>query len=174
MNAQVKTILLTVLTLSVFTIAIVELTGVSSHSLYNKFGIGTPPSHGTDLEERNQRTTEINKMPKTEIAFEQDHFDFGKVKLNTKVRHAFRFLNIGENPLMIADAQASCGCTIPSFSKAPVMPGDYGEITVEFNTAGRLGTNHKSVMVFSNAKREHVSVSFDAEVVRADGSSAGE
>lgn len=174
MNAQVKTILLTVLTLSVFTIAIVELTGVSSHSLYNKFGIGTPPSHGTDPEERNQRTEEINKMPKTEIAFEQDHFDFGKVKINTKVRHAFRFINIGENPLMIADAQASCGCTIPSFSKAPVMPGDYGEIIVEFNTAGRLGTNHKSVMVFSNAKREKVSVSFDAEVVREDGTTLEE
>lgn len=174
MNAQVKTILLTLLTLSVATIAIIELTGVSSRSLYNKFGIGQAPAHATDLDERNHRTEEINKMPKTEIAFEQDHFDFGKVKLNTKVRHAFKFTNIGENPLMIADAQASCGCTVPSFSREPVLPGATGEITVEFNTTGRLGTNHKSVMIFSNARREKISVSFEAEVVREDGSSAGE
>lgn len=165
MNKQVKTILLTILTLSVFTIAIIELTGVSSRSLYDKFNIGSGSTHGTELSERNQRAEEISKMPKTEMVFDQDHFDFGKVKIGNKVRHAFRFRNVGENPLMIADAQASCGCTIPSFSKAPVLPNGTGEITVEFNTTGRLGKNHKSVMVFSNANREKVSVSFDAEVV---------
>lgn len=165
MNKQVKTILLTILTLSVFTIAIIELTGISSRSLYDKLNIGSGSTHGTELSERNQRSEEISKMPKTEMVFDQDHFDFGKIKIGTKVRHAFRFKNVGENPLMIADAQASCGCTIPSFSKTPVLPNQGGEITVEFNTAGRLGKNHKSVMVFSNANREKVSVSFEAEVV---------
>lgn len=165
MNSQVKTILLTIVTLSLFTIAIIEVSGISTRALYNKYGLGSSPSHATDLDERGKRNEEVSKMPKTNIAFEQDHFNFGKVKMGEKVRHAFKFKNIGENPLMISDAQASCGCTVPSFSKAPVMPGEDGEITVEFNTANRKGENHKSVMVFSNATRDKIAISFDAEVV---------
>lgn len=165
MNAQVKTILLTILTLSVFTIALVELSGVSSRALFNKYGIGDPPPHATELQERNERDERVRNMPRTAIDFPENKFDFGKVKEGTKVKHAFKFKNTGENPLMISDAIASCGCTVPSFSKAPVMPGDEGEIVVEFNTKGRKGNNHKSVIVVSNADRERVSISFDAEVV---------
>jgi hypothetical protein len=65
---------------------------------------------------------------------------------------------------MISDALASCGCTVPSFSKEPVLPGNDGEILVEFNTKGRKGKNHKSVIIVSNANQEKVSISFDAEV----------
>jgi hypothetical protein len=165
MNPQIKTILLTVLTLSLFTIAIVELSGVSSRALFNKYGIGAPPPHATDLEERNARQEAVKKMPKTAIFFLEDKYNFGKVKEGEKVKHAFKFKNTGEHPLMISDAIASCGCTVPSFSKAPVLPGDEGEIVVEFNTSGRKGNNHKSVIVVSNADRERVSVSFDAEVI---------
>lgn len=164
MNAQVKTILLTVLTLSVFTIAIVELTGVSSRALFNKYGIGPQPASSTDTDERTAREKAVKSMPETAIYFYEEQFDFGKVKEGEKVRHAFKFKNLGENPLMISDAKASCGCTVPSFSKEPVLPGKEGEIIVEFNSKGRKGKNHKSVMVFSNADREKVSVSFDAEV----------
>lgn len=165
MNAQVKTILLTLFTLSLLTIAIVELSGVSSRALFNKYGIGSPSPHATELDERNSRDAMVKKMPKTAIFFEEDKFNFGKVKDGEKVKHAFKFKNIGQHPLMISDAQASCGCTVPSFSREPVLPGNEGEIMVEFNTKGRKGNNHKNVMVFSNADRERVSVSFDAEVV---------
>lgn len=172
MNTQLKTILLTLITLSLLTIAAIEITGISSRSLYSKYNIGTAPSHATDMEERTDRMNQISKMAKTKIGFQEDYFDFGKVKIGEKVTHSFKFTNIGESPLMIADAQASCGCTVPSFSKAPVLPGDDGEIIVEFNTAGRLGNNHKNVMVFSNADNERVSISFDAEVV--DTAASGE
>jgi len=164
MNTQVKTILLTALTLSLFTIAIVELSGVSSRALFNKYGIGNPPPHATDLDERNQRTDMVSKMPKTNIYLIDQKFDFGKIKEGEKVRHAFKFKNTGQHPLVISDAIASCGCTVPSFSKEPVLPGNDGEIMVEFNTKGRKGKNHKNVLIVSNANQEKVSVSFEAEV----------
>lgn len=164
MNPQVKTVLLTILTLSLLTIALIELSGVSSKALFNKYGIGSASPYGTELQERNARDEKVKKMPKTAIFFEQDKFDFGKIKEGAKVKHAFKFKNTGQHPLMIADAVASCGCTIPSFSREPVLPGNEGEITVEFNTQGRKGHNHKNVMVISNADRERVSVSFEAEV----------
>jgi hypothetical protein len=165
MNPQIKTILLTILTLSLFTIAIIELTGVSSRALFNKFGIGTPPPHATDLAERNEREALVKKLPKTNIYLLEQKYDFGKVKEGEKVKHVFKFKNTGQEPLMISDAIASCGCTVPSFSKQPVLPGDDGEIMVEFNTKGRKGKNHKNVIIVSNAAQEKVSVSFEAEVV---------
>lgn len=156
--------MLTVLTLSLFTIAIIELTGVSSRALFNKYGVGTPSTHGTELDERNDRDAMVKKLPKTNIYLLEQKFDFGKVKEGEKVRHAFKFKNTGENPLVISDAMASCGCTVPSFSKEPVLPGNDGEIMVEFNTKGRKGKNHKNVIIVSNANQEKVSVSFEAEV----------
>ncbi|WP_162902789.1 DUF1573 domain-containing protein [Taibaiella koreensis] len=164
MNAQVKTILLTILTLSVFTIAIVELSGVSSRALFNKYGVGSPPPHATELEERNARDKEVKTMPKTSVSFTEAHYDFGKVKEGGKIKHAFKFKNTGQHPLMISDVITSCGCTVPSFSKEPVLPGKEGEVVAEFNTKGRVGKNHKSLIVVSNSDPERVSLSFEAEV----------
>lgn len=164
MNPQVKTILLTVLTLSVFTIAIIELTGVSTRALYNKYGIGSPPPHATELEERTARESEVKKMPKTVMAFTEQSYDFGKVKVGGKITHAFKFKNTGDHPLMISDVITPCGCTVPTFSKEPVLPGKEGEIMVEFNTQGRVGKNHKALIVVSNAMQDRISISFDAEV----------
>lgn len=164
MNAQLKTILLTVLTLSVFTIALVELSGVSQRALFNKYGIGKETGHNTELDERSSRESRVKTMPKTKMVFPEDKFNFGKIKEGDKVRHAFKFKNLGDNPLMISDAIASCGCTVPSFSKEPILPGGEGEILVEFNSANRKGHQSKNVIIVSNADREKISVSFEAEV----------
>ncbi len=164
MNTQVKTILLTVLTLSVLTIALVEISGVSQRALFNKYGIGTQSGHSTELDERNEREAKVKEMPKTKMVIPEDKFNFGKIKEGEKVRHAFKFKNLGENPLMISDAIVSCGCTVPSFSKDPILPGGEGEIMVEFNSAGRKGHQQKNVLIVSNADREKISVSFEAEV----------
>ncbi len=128
MNAQIKTVLLTVLTLSVFTIALVELSGVSQRALFNKYGIGKETGHSTELDERNGREARVKAMPKTKMVFPEDKFNFGKIKEGEKVRHAFKFKNLGDNPLMISDAIASCGCTVPSFfQRADIARGRRGD-----------------------------------------------
>ena len=164
MNTQVKTILLTVLTLSVLTIALVEISGVSQRALFNKYGIGTQSGHSTELDERNEREAKVKEMPKTKMVIPEDKFNFGKIKEGEKVRHAFKFKNLGENPLMISDAILSCGCTVPSFPKDLILLGGEGEVLVEFNSAGRKGHQQKNVLIVSNADREKISVSFEAEV----------
>jgi len=168
MNSQLKTVLLTVLTLSAVTIALVELSGVSATALFNKYGIGSEQqhdhTHDEGLEDRNALQEKVQAMPKTSITFEEDKFNFGTIKEGEVVRHTYKFTNTGSNPLLISDAIASCGCTVPSFPKTPVMPGNQGEILVEFNSKGRKGKNNKSVIIVSNADREKVSVSFEVEV----------
>ncbi len=166
MNKQLKTILLTVLTLSVFAIALVELSGVSSTALFNKYGIGEGGSHvHHDESEIEMREKKANEMPKTNISFDDTKHDFGTITEGEKVRHAYHFKNTGDNPLFITKAVASCGCTVPSYPKEPIPPGGEGEIVVEFNSQNRVGHQQKNVLVYSNAQESSMSIGFTAEVV---------
>ncbi|HQE12273.1 MAG TPA: DUF1573 domain-containing protein [Flavipsychrobacter sp.] len=155
MNQQLKAVLLTVLTLSCFVIALVELSGISKTAFFNKF-------NATESSEAAIKNTSY--LPKTIIEFDSIHHNFGNIKEGEKVTHAFKFKNIGNKPLVISDARASCGCTVPSYPKEPIMPESGGEIVVEFNSDGRPGHQHKGVMVYSNAQEAAIQVTFDADV----------
>src|SRR5687768_16817628 len=56
--------------------------------------------------------------------------DFGKITDGEKVEYSFRFKNSGKNPLIITNASASCGCTVPEKPEAPIKPGETGFIKV--------------------------------------------
>lgn len=89
-------------------------------------------------------------MAKTNAAFETEEHDFGKVTDGDIVRHTFTFTNTGDNPLVIQRAKASCGCTVPQWTKEPVAPGEKGEINVEFNSKGKVGMQTKTITVTAN------------------------
>lgn len=167
MNSQLKTILLTVLTLSMLTIALVELSGVSSSALFNKYGIGRGGSseNAVTVDEGSQRHKKAMQMAKTEMSFTDTKHNFGQIREGEIVKHAFHFRNSGKAPLLISQAVASCGCTVPSFPKEPIPPGGEGDITVEFNSKHRKGHQQKNVLIFSNASLEKVSVGFEADVI---------
>ena len=166
MNTTIKTILLTVLTLSVFAIALVELSGVSSHALFNKYNIGDGHEPEAKIDQA-KRDEEVKNMPKTIIEVPETHFDFGNIKEGEKVRHTYMIKNAGENPLLISNVQVSCGCTAPFFPKDPIPPGKTGEITLEFNSAGKHDTVNKNAMIFSNATIDRVSIGFTAVVEKS-------
>jgi hypothetical protein len=88
--------------------------------------------------------------PTTTIKYEQESFDFGVVDEGEVVTHVFKFKNTGTEPLTITNAKASCGCTVPNWSKEPVAPGANGEIKVEFNSKGKPGNQSKRVTVTGN------------------------
>ena len=91
----------------------------------------------------------IEDAPKFE--FEKDIFDFGVVTEGETVQTSFKFKNTGNTPLIITDATATCGCTVPEYPKTPIKPGEKGEIKVVFNTLGKLGMQDKVVTITSNA-----------------------
>ncbi len=175
-NRKYKIILLTILTLSVFVIAIVELTGISDHSigwwrnrhdgeanLYDRYN--NKVYHGEIYpEETRTRDELVRDMPKTTMQFYETKYSFGSITQGSVVKHAFRFKNTGQNPLMIAKSDVTCGCTVPGFPKDAIAPGQEGEITVEFNSANKYGYQEKSVVVHSNAMPESVSIKIDADI----------
>jgi hypothetical protein len=161
MNQQLKAVLLTVLTLSVFVIALVELSGVSKTALINKF-------EGNDEHVHDHGNTSTkpaaSNLPKTTMEFTDTKHSFGTITEGEKVSHAYKFKNTGTNPLIISNAIASCGCTVPSYPKEPIPPGGEGKIVVEFNSTGRPGHQQKNVIVHSNAELEAMSIGFDVDV----------
>lgn len=87
----------------------------------------------------------------TVVNFKTTEYDFGKIKEGEKVRTTFKFTNTGKEPLIITNAQGSCGCTVPSWPKEPIAVGKSGEIEVEFNSEGKSGEQTKTVDLRANA-----------------------
>jgi len=100
------------------------------------------------------------------LKFTKETHDFGKVEQGKPVTHVFEFKNTGTDPVVINDAQASCGCTKPSFSREPIMPGKTGSISATYNAAA-AGPFNKSVTVTSNAEAGQSVLYLKGEVVSA-------
>lgn len=98
------------------------------------------------------------------IKFEEEIFEFKKVKEGDKVEHNFKFTNVGKSPLIISSATATCGCTIPESPKEPILPGKDGLIKVVFNTKGKPGINDKVITINSNANPTITSVHLVGDV----------
>ncbi|EMR02234.1 DUF1573 domain-containing protein [Cesiribacter andamanensis] len=90
--------------------------------------------------------------PVAAITYEKTEYDFGTVKEGTVVEHVYKFKNSGDVPLVIQSAVASCGCTVPDYSKKPIPPGQSGEIKVRFDSATRPGIQNKTVTVTANTE----------------------
>lgn len=80
------------------------------------------------------------------VKFEKETVDFGTAKLNKPVTVEFKFTNVSDAPVIIENAQPSCGCTTPDWTKAPVLPGKEGIIKATYNSA-ILGPVNKTVFV---------------------------
>jgi len=98
------------------------------------------------------------------LKFAKETHDFGKVEQGKPVTYVFEFKNTGTDPVVINDAQASCGCTKPSWTREPVMPGKTGNVSATFNAAA-AGPFNKSVTVTSNAEAGQTVLYLKGEVV---------
>ncbi|MFC0263080.1 DUF1573 domain-containing protein [Fontibacter flavus] len=84
------------------------------------------------------------------FSFQEMEYDFGTIDEGKVVEHVFKFTNDGEAPLVISNITASCGCTSPDWSKAPIKPGDEGYVKVVFNSTAKPGTQAPTVTIQAN------------------------
>jgi len=103
------------------------------------------------------KTTKIAKVviPKVEGAgmyFESETIDYGTIAANSDGKREFVFTNNGNKPLIITNAQGSCGCTVPTYSKEPILPGAKGVIGVNYDTSRAGQPFDKTVTITSNAE----------------------
>lgn len=123
------------------------------------------------------KTSELIKNPATasgktnlenlaKIEFEETEYEFGEIKEGAVVNHSYKFKNVGDYPLMITSARSTCGCTIPKFPREPIEPGAGGEISVRFNSEGKLGSQLKPITITANTYPADTKIFIKGSVVK--------
>ena len=176
MKENLKTLSLIIIALSVFAIAVIDILKLTMPREGDDSGEKKFPTNFIDKKdspgpiqnalgenpETNQRLTDTIL---TTIEFPEEIFNFGNIYEGDIVKHDFKFTNTGKHPLVIRGAKASCGCTIPSFNKEPIMPGKQGVISVQFNSDGKGGKQLKSIHVTANTIPNYTVIEISANVL---------
>ena len=98
----------------------------------------------------------VSAQGKADIKFDKTSHNFGTFSENDPVVSCvFTFTNVGDAPLVIHQAVASCGCTVPEYTQEPVLPGKTGTVKITYNGTGKYpGHFKKSITLRTNAKTE--------------------
>jgi hypothetical protein len=104
-----------------------------------------------------------------QITFAEASHDFGDITQGTKVEYTFKFENTGTEPLILSNVLTTCGCTASSWPREPIAPGKESEITVTFNSAGKMGKQNKVITVVSNGVNPQERVKIVTNVLPAKG-----
>ncbi|MGB5980354.1 MAG: DUF1573 domain-containing protein [Cyclobacteriaceae bacterium] len=118
-----------------------------------------PPAQQVNLQQ------EKPEGPLPAISFEKEEHDFGTINEGDVVEHTFAFTNTGEKPLIISNASASCGCTVPEWPKQPIPPGKTGEIKARFNSTGKPNQQNKTITITANTFPEKNTLRIKANVM---------
>ena len=102
------------------------------------------------------------------IKFLEETHDFGEVIEGKLASHEFVVSNMGNQPLILSNVQASCGCTSPVWSKEPIMPGKSGIVKAMYNSVGRPGQFNKSLTITSNAANGTKTVFVKGNVIKKE------
>ena len=86
------------------------------------------------------------------ISFDKKEYDFGTVNEGDVVKTTFKVTNAGQTDLIIINAQPSCGCTVPTWPRTPIKPGDTADINVKFNTSGKPNRQSKTITLTTNTE----------------------
>lgn len=112
--------------------------------------------------------TDAQKKKVSDVAkFDKDTYDFGKIKQNVPATATFIITNISKDPIIIEQANPTCGCTISDYTKTPIAPGKTGTIHATYNAAA-VGAIHKTLTVKISGIDEIKSISLAGEVVAAE------
>ena len=84
------------------------------------------------------------------ISFTESTYDFGAIEEGPDYTHVFKFKNTGKAPLIINTVNTPCGCTVPTWTKEPILPGKTGEIKATYHAAGKNGSFTKTLSVQTN------------------------
>lgn len=87
------------------------------------------------------------------MEFDQRSYEFGTVDEGDVIEGTFKITNSGKSDLVILSAKASCGCTVPTWPKDPIKPGETADLTFKFNTRGKPNKQNKSITIKSNAEK---------------------
>lgn len=158
-NFKMKRLILLINVLFVFSILSCNNSNFNDNGLLSTDMINNPiADKDTILDE--------SELPK--FKFEETSFDFGVLVEGEKVKHSFKYKNVGNTDLIISSVSTTCGCTVPSFSKKPLKPGQEEELEVVFSSSGKHGMQHKTITILANTQPNRTYLEIISEVVAPD------
>lgn len=114
-------------------------------------------------------STEVVFAQKALMTCEKSVHQFGQIPEDGgNVSHTFEIKNEGTGPLVIVNVSATCGCTIPEWTKTPIAPGKTGTVKVTYNPTNRPGNFIKSVRVYGQGIRNGMVLTIRGSVVKAE------
>jgi len=119
----------------------------------------------TDVIHNTATSTKSSHSGTPVFSFDKDHHNFENVFRGEKVSFAFQFKNTGDGDLVISNAEAACGCTVPEYPKTAIKPGEKGVIMVTFDTGGRQGVQTKSIKLIANTVPNIYTIRVSANVI---------
>ncbi|WP_276133591.1 DUF1573 domain-containing protein [Polluticoccus soli] len=108
-------------------------------------------------------TAPASNLKPEDVVFATETHDFGTIPEGPAAEYEFSFTNKGKEPLIIQQVHASCGCTTPSYSKEPVLPGQTGKVKASYSTVGRPNAFTKTITVVSNAGTKMLTIKGEVE-----------
>lgn len=117
-----------------------------------------------NVTQANQRDKQIS-LGAPEIKFDREVHDFGSVKEGVLVETTFEVTNTGKSDLVITDAKATCGCTVPDWPRKPIKPGATDKIKVTFDTSGKPNKQSKTVTLTTNTFKGQEQVKITGMVI---------
>lgn len=91
--------------------------------------------------------------PGPQMTLESTEVDYGLILEDSDPFRYFKFVNTGDEPLVIKHAKGSCGCTVPTYPKEPILPGEAAEIKVRYAT-NRIGPFTKTITLTTNEESD--------------------
>lgn len=101
------------------------------------------------------------------MEFESMDVDYGTIEQNSEPLRVLKFTNTGTEPLVIKNARGSCGCTVPTWPKEPIMPGEESTIEVRYAT-NRLGGINKKITITTNEEADPHVIKVLGTVLKAE------
>ncbi|TCL01867.1 uncharacterized protein DUF1573 [Roseivirga ehrenbergii] len=120
---------------------------------------GVVRNNGTLPAQTVVNSPEQNLSANAAFKWDQTLYNFGTIQQGEVVNHTFKFTNSGTEPLSIQSASASCGCTVPSYSREPIAPGGTGEIVVRFDSKGKTGQQSPVITIVANTNPKQTRLS---------------
>ena len=122
------------------------------------------PTQDATLVTADDRASEAQSKPLTTVALSESSFEFGKIKKGDHKEHTYEITNTGENPLIISQVKPGCGCTVPDYTKDPIMPGKKGKITLKFDSSNFDGLVNKQAEIYANVEKAPMVITFTADI----------
>ncbi|WP_431137201.1 DUF1573 domain-containing protein [Psychroserpens mesophilus] len=96
--------------------------------------------------------------------FDEEVIDYGTIAQNDNGVRTFKFTNRGRAPIVISKVKTTCGCTVPTYPKQAILPGESGTIDIKYAT-NRIGVFSKSITVISNADNKQKTLRIKGNVI---------